>query len=173
MAEEGKQGPKLQIDADWKASAQAEKARLSEQERSRESRRADPGLPKATFSTLIDMLASQAIMSLGAMADPKTGRVIVDPAGAKFSIDLLVVLEDKSKNNLSQEEADHLKHLLTELRARFVQVMQLVEAHGGGAHADEFEDGDDDTAAPDEAGNAPAAAVEPKEQPKSKIIIEE
>lgn len=170
MAEEGKQGPKLQIDADWKASAQAEKTRLSEQERSRESRRADPGLPKASFTTLIDMLASQAIMSLGAMADPKTGRVIIDPAGAKFSIDLLAVLEEKSKNNLSPEEAEHLKHLLTELRARFVQVMHLVAAHESGA-TEEFE-GVDESASGAGESEPPTAAVEPEERPKSKIILE-
>lgn len=121
-------GPGLHIDSDWKAQAQAEKERLSEQE---EQKQADgtgrPGqLPDASFKTLVGMLASQAIMGLGAMGDQQTGRVIIDLDGAQFSIDLLGVLDEKTSGNLSDEEADELKQVLAELRARFVQIKDLV-----------------------------------------------
>ena len=92
--------PKLQIDSDWKAEAQAEKQRLIEQEKAKEDsgQRPQPGqLPKADFKGLMGVLASQAIMGLGAMGDPKSGRVVIDLDGARFSIDLLGVLEETTK----------------------------------------------------------------------------
>ena len=125
--------PKLQIDSDWKAEAEAEKQRLAEQEQAKEvtGDSAQPGqLPKADFKSLMGVLASQAIMGLGAVADPKTGRVVIDLDGARFSIDLLGVLEEKTKDNLSDEEATELKQVITELQARFVQIAQLVAQQG-------------------------------------------
>ncbi len=168
MADAGRESPKIHIDSDWKASAQAEKDRLVEKERARETRRGEAAaLPKATFGTLADMLASQAVMSLGALADPKTGRVIVDPAGAKFSIDLLTMLEEKTQKNLSKEEGEHLQRLLHELRARFVQVMQLVASHGAGEpELDEAPLDEDETSA-EEPGPLPETSAK-----KSRIITE-
>ncbi len=125
--------PKLQIDSDWKAEAEAEKKRLTEQEKAKETRgdRTKPGqLPKADIKSLMGVLASQAIMGLGAVGDPKSGRVVIDLDGARFSIDLLGVLEEKTKNNLSDEEATELKQVVTELQARFVQIAQLVAQQG-------------------------------------------
>ena len=131
--------PKLQIDTDWKAEAEAEKKRLAEQEKAKEASgdRAQPGqqLPKADIKSLMGVLASQAIMGLGAVADPKSGRVVIDLDGARFSIDLLGVLEEKTKNNLSDEEATELKQVVTELQARFVQIAQLVAQQGAAVPA--------------------------------------
>ena len=128
------EAPKIQIDTDWKAQAQAEKDRLAEQEKEKEALRDTAGdgqkLPDADFRTLVGTIASQAIMGLGAMADPKSGRVIIDLDGAKFSIDLLAVLDEKTKGNLSEEEATELSQVLVELRNRFVQVTQLVAQQG-------------------------------------------
>ncbi len=121
--------PKIQIDSDWKAEAQAEKERLAAQAEAAEADRGDrrPGeLPEADFKTLMGVLASQAIMGLGAIGDPKTGRVVIDLPGAKFSIDLLIVLEEKTKGNLSEDEATEFTQMLAELRARFVQISELV-----------------------------------------------
>ena len=72
------------------------------------------------------MLASQAILGLGAMGDPKSGRVVVDLPGARFSIDLLTMLEQRTKGNLTDEEVKELSQILAELRGRFVQISQLV-----------------------------------------------
>lgn len=139
--------PKIQIDSDWKAEAQKEKERLAKKEQAKApaaaSRPAAGGavagaskedsaagdrqpLPPADFHTLVSMLAQQAIMGLGVMADRKTGGVIVDLEGARFSIDLLDVLEQKTKGNISPEEAEELKQILGDLRARFVQIAALV-----------------------------------------------
>lgn len=129
--------PKLQIDSDWKAQAQAEKAQLQEQEKAKAEQAGEdtqqPGkLPQADFKSLVGVLASQAIMGLGAMNDPKTGRVVIDLEGARFSIDLLGVLEDKTKGNITDEQSKKLTQVLAELRSRFVQITQLVAQQAGG-----------------------------------------
>jgi len=65
-------------------------------------------------------------MGLGALGDQKTGRVVIDLGTARFAIDLLGVLEEKTKGNISDEEALELTQTLAELRARFVQISNLV-----------------------------------------------
>jgi hypothetical protein len=88
--------PKLHIDSDWKAQAQAEKERLAEKTAAKAAHEhggAQGEMPPADFRTLVATLASQAMMGLGAYGDPQTGRAIVDVVGAQFAIDLLGVLE--------------------------------------------------------------------------------
>ena len=137
--------PRIHIDSDWKAEAQAEKERLAEETATKQAStneapldpNAPPGpeLPPADFKGLMGVLASQAIMGLGAYTDPKTGGVVIDLPGAKFAIDLLAILEEKTLGNISEEEAGELNNILNELRSRFVQIAQLVAqqaAAGGG-----------------------------------------
>ncbi len=120
--------PKLQIDSNWKAEAQAEKERLAKQEQAKAKTGASgrERLPEADFKSLMGVLASQAIMSLGALGDPKTGRVVIDLEGARFSIELLGVLEEKTRGNLTDEEAKEITQVLAELRNRFVQITHMV-----------------------------------------------
>lgn len=148
MSEEA---PKLHIDSDWKAQAQAEKERLAQKEATKEATReatkaghehaGAPGeMPPADFRTLVATLASQAMMGLGAYGDPQTGRVVIDVVGAQFAIDLLGVIEEKTKGNLTAEEAAELSEVIAHLRARFVQIARLVATQmqrdaGAGAEA--------------------------------------
>ena len=124
--------PRIQVDSDWKAEAQAEKERLSQKEAELEEAKGNDGaaapgeLPAADFKGLIGLLASQAIMGLGAYTDPKTGGVVIDLVGAKFAIDLLDTIDEKTKGNLDEEEEKELTQILTELRTRFVQVADVV-----------------------------------------------
>lgn len=125
--------PKIQIDSDWKAQAQAEKQRLAEQSKTKSESSpttgktgggaASPGeLPPANFETLLSMLATQALLYMGGFPDPRTGQPILHLDIAKHHIDLLAVLESKTQNNLSAEEQDLLSTTLYELRGRFVQI---------------------------------------------------
>jgi len=124
--------PTLHIDSDWKAQAQAEKERLTQKEEQREAKHAardQEALPPADFRSLVGILASQAMSGLGMYGDEK-GRVIVDPIGAKFALDLLGVLEEKTKGNRTAEETTELETILRELRMRFVQLMQMIARQG-------------------------------------------
>lgn len=135
--------PQLHIDSDWKAQAQAEKDRLAKQEAERERSKPQTGapgeLPPVDFRTIVHLLASQGLMSLGGYGDQETGRVVVDLPGAKLMIDLMGVLEAKTKGNLSEEEATELRAVIGELRARFVHFAELVarQQAGGGRMAGE------------------------------------
>jgi hypothetical protein len=139
MTDSDKDQPKLQIDADWKAQAQAEKQRLAQQAKARaqqqtgapESRAAAgaAGLPPASFQTLVSTLATQALFAMGAVADPRTGQRYQNLDLARHHIDLLGVLEEKTKGNLTEEEAAVLATTLYELRTRYVQM--ATAARGG------------------------------------------
>ena len=132
--------PKIQIDSDWKAEAQAEKERLAKKEKETEAKRDDgpaPGqLPEVSFGELMRTLATHAVMGLGAMGDPKSGRVVIDLPGSRFAIDLLGILEDKTKGNLTDEERDELHQTLVELRAQFVRISQMVAQQNVAAGAE-------------------------------------
>jgi len=123
MADNGK---KIIIDEDWKAQAQREKEILKEQEKREKEQASYPGLPSADFAGLVSMLATQAFYALGVIG-PQDGREEdrqPDWAMAKFNIDMLGVLEEKCKNNLSDEEDKLLKGTLGQLRMLFVQLSE-------------------------------------------------
>lgn len=74
---------------------------------------------EASFSVLIMSIASSALMSMG-LAPDQNGHVTKDKELARFNIDLLRVLQDKTKNNLSNEETQFLEHLISDLQMKFV-----------------------------------------------------
>ncbi len=129
--------PKILVDTDWKAEAQAEKERLTKKAAEAEATGGSrPGeMPPASFQMLVGTIASQAVMGLGAVRDPKSGGVVVDLDAARFAIDLLGVIDEKTKGNLTDEEAKELSQALAELRHRFVHVSDAVKAQvtAGGA----------------------------------------
>ncbi|MHC4975012.1 MAG: DUF1844 domain-containing protein [Planctomycetota bacterium] len=126
--ESGDEAPKIVVDSDWKAEAQAEKEKLKQQESEQEASGAPkPGeLPEANFMSIVRMMATQALMYLGAFPDPQTGQAILAPEYAQYHIDLLGVLEEKTQGNLSDDESKEVAELLRELRQRFVEIMGSV-----------------------------------------------
>jgi uncharacterized protein DUF1844 len=84
---------------------------------------AAPPLPPASFEFLVISLRWQAEMQLGVFGPPE-GEQRPDLDGARHSIDLLAVLQDKTKGNLTWEEQRLLENSLTELRFRFVQAVE-------------------------------------------------
>jgi Domain of unknown function (DUF1844) len=79
-----------------------------------------PHLPEATFLTLIDMFAAEAAMNLGMAQTPEGGRTPVDLEAARHWIDMLGMLEQKTRGNLTDEEAGVLENVLAYLRMQFV-----------------------------------------------------
>jgi hypothetical protein len=78
-------------------------------------------LPEITFSSFVFSLSSSAFVSLGAIPDPHTGKTAKDLSLAKQTIDLLVLLREKTQNNLSEEEEHLFDHLLYDLRMSYVR----------------------------------------------------
>jgi hypothetical protein len=79
------------------------------------------GVPEASFSALANSLATQALLYLGVLA-PRGVEPEVNLDLAKFNIDLLGVLEEKSKNNLTPDEQKLIDTVLYEVRSRYVAV---------------------------------------------------
>jgi len=140
--------PRIHVDSGWKREAQAEKERLAreieaEAARPREAGPAGaggvaasapaarPGIAgadaaqggsgePASFGALVEMLATQAAISMSDQHDPETGQPLQNLDAAKHFIDLLGVLEAKTKGNLTDEESRLLDTLLYELRMAYV-----------------------------------------------------
>ncbi len=75
----------------------------------------------AQFSTLVLSIGSSAMMALGQAPNPQTQKVEVNFEMAQFNIDLLLILKEKTKNNLSKEESSFLDFIIHDLQMKFVQ----------------------------------------------------
>jgi hypothetical protein len=82
---------------------------------------ADSGPDKIDFSTFIFSLATGAFIHLGLAPDPASGQMQKDLAMAKQDIELLALIWEKTKGNLTDEESKLCEGLLAEVRLRFVE----------------------------------------------------
>lgn len=140
----------LHIDTDWKKEAQEEKRRLAEEEQKRAAAtpaapvaaaapvgaagdsasprtgapargRGGREVPEASLAQLVQTIVTQALFYMGDLAVPG-GTPNVNLDMAKLQIDLLNVLEEKTKGNLTEEEQRLLDAALYEARMRYVSV---------------------------------------------------
>lgn len=126
------QPPKIQIDSDWKAQAQAEKEKLAQKAQpsaagstaggSRAASGGGGGGPPADFTTLVSTMATQALLALGLIADPRSGQRYLSLDVARHHIDMLTVIEQKTKGNLTEQEQELVSGTLYELRQHYIQV---------------------------------------------------
>ena len=127
MADEEKnEEPKIIVDEDWKHQAQKEKEKTVKQEKT-ENRKEKPQhgqLHKGDFPTLVSMLVSQTLFALG-LLHPKDEQPQLNLELAKFNIDLLDVLAEKTKGNLSDEEKQMLESSVDELRMAYVKIAEI------------------------------------------------
>ena len=72
------------------------------------------------FLQLVLSMQASAMQQMGKIASPFTGKVERDLKAAQFSIDVVAMLNDKMKGNLSDEEAKIIEHVLYELRLNYV-----------------------------------------------------
>ena len=72
------------------------------------------------FSTLILSLTSSAFYHLGDMPDPKSGEKKVDLAAVKQTIDILIMLKEKTKGNLNEDEKRLMEQLIYELQMKYM-----------------------------------------------------
>ena len=78
-------------------------------------------LPKIDFSSFVLSLYSSGLVQLGKVEDPSTGKTSVNLELAKHTIDMIAMLEDKTRGNLNSEEENLLKALLSEMRMAYVE----------------------------------------------------
>jgi hypothetical protein len=128
MAEQEKeQEKKIIIDEDWKKEAEREKEILAAQEEAQkkeaqEDQRPPGPLPKGNFAALISMLTTQALFALGLIQVRGQDERKPDLEMARYNIDLLETLQEKTKGNLTKEEEKVLKNTISEIRMGYVKV---------------------------------------------------
>lgn len=84
---------------------------------------ADDVMPEQTmFTEFVMNIASSAFIYLGLVEHPGTGRRQVDMMAAKETIDLLILLREKTNGNLTPGEARFYDELLSELKTQFVSI---------------------------------------------------
>ena len=127
--EEKKKEKKIIVDEDWKAEAQREKEILASQEeaekkKTQEEKQARGPLPQGNFAALISMLTTQALFALGLLQVKGQEKREPDLELGKYNIDMLEILEEKTKGNLTKEEETVLANTLNELRMGYVKVAE-------------------------------------------------
>ncbi|MCM8789640.1 MAG: DUF1844 domain-containing protein [Candidatus Omnitrophica bacterium] len=103
---------KKNIDESWKETAQKEKEELKKEGKFIP--------PEPDFKFFVTTLALQASIALGVVPNPATNQKKEDSAQAKFLIDTLGLLKEKTKGNLTQEESAFLEDVLYELRMQYI-----------------------------------------------------
>lgn len=76
--------------------------------------------PQPDFSFFVTTLSLQASIALGQIANPATSKTEEDLVQAKFLIDTLGMLQDKTKGNLNDGESKLLENLLYDLRSIYL-----------------------------------------------------
>jgi len=112
----------IQTDEDWKAQAQKELEALDE--KSQKTAAEKQKAPEATFLNFLAGLEMQAAMAMGLMQHPDHPQATPDMGTAKYLVDTLGMLAEKTEGNLTDEESNHLKDVLTQFRMAYVQLAQ-------------------------------------------------
>jgi hypothetical protein len=81
-------------------------------------------LPEINFSTFIISLSTQALMHLGEIANPLSGKSETDIPVAKQMIDILAMLQEKSRGNLDAGEERLIEDILFDLRMKYVEAVK-------------------------------------------------
>jgi hypothetical protein len=108
----GEKQAEAKVEAEGKAKADAEAEGQGAEHQ---------GLPPIDFPTFILSLATSAQVHLGAIANPQTGKLETNLPLAKETIDLLEILKEKTKGNLTNDEDRLFEHLLYDLRMMYVE----------------------------------------------------
>lgn len=82
---------------------------------------AEHELPQIDFATFVLSLSHSALMHLGEAPHPETNQIETNLPLAKQNIDILGLLEEKTKGNLTGDEERLLAQVLFDLRMRFVE----------------------------------------------------
>jgi len=112
-------GANKKVDEEWKKQVERDK----ERETAKQTQQQPRGVPPeaTSFTAFITGLAMQAMMALGEMADPKTGLQRENVGEARYLIDTLSMLQEKTKGNLTEQEAAAIEEAVYSLRMTYVR----------------------------------------------------
>ena len=107
------------VDESWKTSVDKEKDLNSDT-----GEAGDPQPPEPNFHFFVSTLGMQTLVALGEIPNPATHEKKTDVGQARYLIDLIQMLSDKTKGNLSKDEEAMIQDLLYQLRMKFVEKTQ-------------------------------------------------
>jgi hypothetical protein len=136
MSEPSEDAPRIIVDDDWKAQVEKEKQAAAQpaepssgetpaDQSSEAAARDEAGpdmVPPATLEMLVTMLFTQAMAALGQLPGPDGNMGPVNKPFAKYFIDTVELLGEKTKGNLSEDEAKMISESLHAMRMAFVSV---------------------------------------------------
>jgi hypothetical protein len=117
-----------QVDESWKDTVESEKVHIfgqdpAEEQPAPEAGHAEQG-DELNFSNYVASLGFQALIFMGEIPSPVTQQVEKNLGQSKFLIDTLVLLREKTKGNLTEEEGKLLNGAIYELQMKFIEVLQ-------------------------------------------------
>lgn len=118
---------KIIIDEDWKSQVERERQELDAEPQADAPADETSGIPPASFLLLATTLATQAMAGLGQIPDPIEQKPIVNLELAQHYINMLAVLEEKTKGNLTDEEQEMLTNVLYQLRSVYIAIERQSE----------------------------------------------
>jgi hypothetical protein len=102
------------VDEEWKKRAAEEKEEI-------DGGGGGEAFPEADFRSFISGMATQVLLSMGEVENPMTREIQKNLPQAKYTIDMMQILKDKTSGNLTEEEQKYLDAVLYDLRMRYVE----------------------------------------------------
>ena len=123
FAEENRDQKDDEQEKETQAEAAADQATAQEssEQITAEEGEPDTPLPEINFSTFIFSLNASALVHLGAIEDPASGQKVKNLPLAKQTIDILNMLEEKTRGNLNKDEENIMRNILYDLRIAYVK----------------------------------------------------
>ena len=124
--------PEKKIDESWKNSVEKEKVHIFGQDNPEEEAKSESqspagseeDAPQLDFANYVASLGFQALVFMGEIPNPITNETQKNLPQSKFLIDTLLLLRDKTKGNLTDQEDKLLNGSIYELQMKFIEVLQ-------------------------------------------------
>jgi hypothetical protein len=107
------------VDESWKEKVIGEKDKVSETQEKSEQENQE--MPPVDFNLFVSSLGMQALMALGELENPITNKRQKELPQAKYLIDTMAMIQEKTKGNLNEQESDMIEQMLYQLRMKFVE----------------------------------------------------
>jgi hypothetical protein len=115
---------KKKVDENWKDTVETEKTKKAQEDLEKIQKEF---FKKVNLSTFLTSLGMQAMVFLGDIPNPMTNKKEKDLKQSKYMIDILNILREKTKGNLTKEEEQLFSALLYDLRVKFVDASNKPE----------------------------------------------
>ncbi len=116
MSEDNKAEAQKKVDESWKDDVEREKV-----EEKTETPKEPTKETEVNFTLFLSTMGLQAYVALGEIPDPSSKQSTVNLPQAKYMIDMLGLIEEKTKGNLDQQESGMLSSILYEIRMKYME----------------------------------------------------